>query len=83
MTDTLRRHVMLPPEAVNLLEEYQASHGLRSFSSAVEAAVAALARQERQAAYQRYARDYAEDAGEQRDAEAWLGLPMDEGESRA
>ena len=82
MTETQRRHVVLPPEAVNLLEEYQASHGLRSFSSAVEAAVAALARQERQAAYQLYARDYAEDENERQHAEAWLALPMDEGEPR-
>lgn len=70
--------MVLPPEAVSLLEEYQASHGLRSFSSAVEAAVAALARQERQAAYEQYARDYAEDALERQSAEAWLDLPMDE-----
>ena len=61
-----------------MLERYQAAHGLRSFSSAVEAATEALDRQERQQAYQQYARDYASDPGEQQAAEAWLGLPMDE-----
>lgn len=78
MTEAQRKHVLLPPETVAVLETYQATHGLRSFSSAVEAAAEALARQERRGAYQQYARDYAADPAEQQAAEEWLSLPMDE-----
>lgn len=79
MTQAQRRHITLPPETIAFLEQYQQAHQLDNFSATIEAAASALARQERVAAYQQYARDFASDAAEQQDAGEWLDLPMDEG----
>lgn len=76
MTNGARRHVTLPTEILEFLESYQTAHGLPSFSATGEAAVAALERQERQRAYQEYARKYTQNPSEQRDAELWLDLRL-------
>jgi hypothetical protein len=78
MTNAHRKHVVLPPQTVTFLEEYQSRHHLGSFSATVEAAVQALRQQELQREYQQYALDYARDTQEQQSADAWLGFPMEE-----
>jgi hypothetical protein len=78
MTNAHRKHVVLPPQTVTFLEEYQNRHHLGSFSATIEAAAQALRQQELQREYQQYAHDYAQDAQEQKSADAWLGFPMEE-----
>ena len=78
MTNAHRKHVVLPPQTVAFLEEYQNRHHLGSFSATIEAAVQALRQQELQKEYQQYALDYAQNPQEQQSADAWLGFPMEE-----
>lgn len=78
MTQSHRKHVVFDPPVMQFLENYQQRHKLPSFSAAVEAAAAALQQQELRADYEQFARDYAADTAAQEEAEAWLGLPMQE-----
>ena len=80
MTQAHRKHVVFDPQVAKFLEDYQTRHRLPSFSAAVEAAAAALREQELKREYDRFARDYAADPTAQAEAEAWLGLPMQEQE---
>ena len=78
MTTSHRRHVILPEQALQFLEEYQRKYGLSSFSAALEAATKALQQEELRRSYAQFAHDYANDPQEQAEAEAWLALPMQE-----
>lgn len=78
MTQSTRRHVVFDPKIMQFLEHYQQSHALPSFSAAVEAAALALQERELREGYAQFARDYASDKIAQQEAEAWLGLPMQE-----
>lgn len=80
MTQTHRKHIVFDPQVMSFLEKYQQRHGLPSFSAAVEAAAHALRQQELRAEYEQFARDYAGNRDAQAEAEAWLGLPMQEQE---
>lgn len=73
-----RRHVTLPVQTIQILERYRRTKGLASFSATIEAAAEALRAQELEASYKAFSADYAQDAAEQLEAEAWLGIPMDE-----
>jgi len=65
---------------MSFLQAYQQRHKLPSFSDAVKAAAYALQQQELRAEYEQFTRDYAGDREAQAEAEAWLGLPMQEQE---
>lgn len=78
MNDVQRKHVSLPLQTVRILEDYQKRHRLGSFSASVEAAALALEQRDLELAYMQFAEDYANDTAGQREAEAWLGVPMDE-----
>ena len=78
MTNAHRKHVVLPPQTITFLEDYQRRNHLGSFSATIEAAVQALRQQELQQEYQQYALDYAQNPQERHDAETWLAIPMDE-----
>lgn len=80
MSQAHRKHVVFDPQVISFLEHYQQRHNLPSFSAAVEAAAHALRRQELRTEYEQFARDYAQDREAQTEAEAWLGLPMQEQE---
>lgn len=68
----------LRAETVRFLEAYRRHNGLPSFSATVEAAVDALQALELERAYREFAVGYEQDAEQQREAEAWLDMPMDE-----
>ncbi|GAA5441807.1 hypothetical protein ACFQDE_19990 [Deinococcus caeni] len=76
MTHVHRKHVVMPDDTLTFLETYQRTHNLPSFSAVIEAAALALKEQELRAQYAQYAADYAQNPDEQREAEAWLNLPM-------
>lgn len=80
MTQAHRKHIVFDPQVVKFLEDYQTRHHLPSFSAAVEAAAVALRERELKSEYERFARDYETDSAAQSEAEAWLGLPMQEQE---
>ncbi|GAA5503714.1 hypothetical protein Dxin01_03475 [Deinococcus xinjiangensis] len=80
LTQGRRKHVVFDPQVVKFLEDYQVRHRLPSFSAAVEAAAAALRHQELKSEYERFAHEYAADPTAQAEAEAWLGLSMQEQE---
>ena len=80
MTQSIRKHVAFDPQIMQFLEQYQRSHDLPSFSAAVEAAALALQERELRSGYAQFAQDYANDENAQQEAEAWLGLPMQEHE---
>ncbi|MFC6619300.1 hypothetical protein [Deinococcus radiophilus] len=78
MTHSTRRHIAFDTQTLQFLEQYQERHGLPSFSATIEAAAAALQERELREGYERFARDYAGDEQARQEAEAWLGLPMQE-----
>lgn len=51
---------------------------MASFSATIEAAAEALRAQELEASYKAFTAEYEQDSDEQREAEEWLGMPMDE-----
>lgn len=73
-----RRHVTLPAQTITYLENYRRNKGLASFSATIEAAAEALRAQELEASYKAFTAEYEQDSDEQREAEEWLGMPMDE-----
>ena len=78
MTQTHRKHVVVPQDTLSFLEAYQLKHGLPSFSATIEAAAQALRQQELRQAYEQYSQEYAADSQAQADADAWLDFPMQE-----
>ena len=78
MESTLRKHIVLSKSVNEFLENYQASHNLPNFSATIEAAAKALKQQSLIAGYEQFAKDYAASEAMQREAETWLGQPMEE-----
>jgi hypothetical protein len=78
MESTLRKHITLPRSTYEFLEDYQRREGLPNFSATIEAAVNALRQQNIIAGYDQFAADYAASKNMQKEADAWLDLPMEE-----
>ena len=73
-----RRHVSLSAQTTEYLEKYRRDNGLASFSATVEVAARALRALELEASYKAFSAEYRLDPREHHEAEAWLGMPMDE-----
>lgn len=78
MKSTLRKHIILPKSTYDFLIDYQHRQGLPNFSSTIEAAAKALKQQSLIAGYEQFAADYAASEDMQKEADAWLNLPMEE-----
>lgn len=78
MAEAQRKHVVVPVQTLQFLEEYQKKHRLPSFSATIEAAAQALQQSELRLAYEAYAREYEQDEQAQAEAQAWLEFPMQE-----
>lgn len=79
MSPTYKVVVTLRQETVRILEEFQEQEGLASLDAAIDSAAEALRDRQLAAAYMKHAREHAQDAIMQLEAEAWLGSQVDEG----
>lgn len=83
MESTQRKHIVLSKSVSEFLENYQAAHNLPNFSATIEAAANALRRESLIAGYEQFAKDYAASKAMQKEAEQWLGQPMEESTPKA
>ena len=79
MESTLRKHITLPKSTYDFLTDYQRRENLSNFSATIEAAAEALKKQSLIAGYEQFAADYAASETMQKEAEAWLDKPMEDG----
>lgn len=78
MDSTLRKHITLPKSVNDFLEHYQQTHNLPNFSATIEAAAEALKKEALIIGYEQFAADYGASPVMQKEAESWLGIPMEE-----